>query len=202
MDARLGGRCLAALGMVAGLAAVPAVAGAQTLDAAAVVDAPPVAKALGSAVLVTLVGASFLYRYGAFVDGAVDDTMERPGVAVVYGILAYVLVLFFGFYALNILTSVGVAGTPLSYVALAILAGGALGVSGLGYLVVGTLLTDLWAGRRPWHGLAVGGVLSGVAWLVLPLLPAAAVWVFVAAVGAGGPMRTWVHSERAVEAEL
>lgn len=202
MDEEIGRRHLASVLGVGGLATVPTVAGAQPLDPSTVTAISPVAKAVGSFVLVTLVGAGYLSRYAGLVDRSVEDTMERPVIAIVYGLFAYVLVLFFGVYALNVLTSVGVTGTPLGYVVLAVLAGGVLGVSGLGYLVVGTLVTDLYAGRRPWYGLALGAALSAVAWLVLPPLPAAAAWIFVAAVGVGGPTRTWVHSDRAAEVEV
>lgn len=193
-----GGWWARTVALATGLAVVPSGVAAAPVDPSIVVDGPGIGPALASVVLVGLVGAAVLGRDGAFLDRAVDDTMDRPAVAVVYGLLAYVLVLFAGFYANDLLMRVGVAGTPLGTVVLVVLGGGVLLLSSLGYLVVGTLLTDLHGGRRPRHGLVLGALLSGVGWLLLPVPFAVATWVLVAAVGVGGPTRTWVHSERAV----
>lgn len=193
---------ITALVLATGLATVPTVAGAQPIDPIAVADSPPHVKALASAALVGLVGVALLGRYGGFVDRAVDDTMDRPAIAVIYGLFAYILVLFFGFYANDLMARVGVADTPVGYLALGIIVVGVLVLSSLGYLVVGTLLTDLYSGRRVRHGLLLGAVISGLSWLVLPILAGAAVWLLVAAVGIGGPTRAWVHSERTAPPEV
>ncbi len=202
MRQRAGRGGITALVLATSLATVPTVAGAQPIDPIAVADSPPHVKALVSAVLVALVGVGLLGRHGGFVDRAVDDTMDRPAIAVVYGLFAYILVLFFGFYANDLMARAGVADTPVGYLALAIIVGGVLVLSSLGYLVVGTLLTDLYRGRGARSGLVAGALLSGVSWLVLPVLAGAAVWILVAAVGVGGPTRTWVHSERTAPPEV
>lgn len=195
-------RPLAGLLVVAGLVAVPAVAQAQSLDPSVLADTPASARALASVGLVGLLGSALLWRYRGFVDQAVDDTLARPRIAVFYGVFAYGVVLFLSLFALDIVSRVGVAGTSFGLVGFAILAVGLCALASLGYLVVGTLLVDLYGGRGPWQGLLLGAVLSGVGWLLLPLLGGLAVWLLVAAVGVGGPMRTWVHGERTVATEV
>jgi|GEM_PF-609573 len=196
------GRWVGWVTMVGSLAAVPTVAGAQPLGPSTVADSSGVVRALASIVLVGLVGAAFLLRYGGVVEDAVEDTMDRPVVGIVYGLFAYLLVLFAGLYANDLLVRAGVAGTPLGLLALAILAGGLVLVTSFGYVVVGTLLTDLSGDRRPWYGLLLGALLSGVGWLLLPGLGAVAAWILVGALGIGGATRTWVHRDRPVHAEL
>lgn len=191
-----------AVATLASLAFVPGGAVAQPVGPTTLAEAPRITLALASVAVVVLVGGGFLGWSSAFVDRAVDDTMAKPAVAIVYGLLAFVLVVFAGFYANDLLSRVGLAGTPLGYVALAILVVGVLAVGSLGYLVVGTVLTDLYGDRRPWPGLLVGASISAACWLALPLAAAAPAWVVVAAVGVGGTTRTWVHSERTVDTEV
>lgn len=202
MGSGTSGRWVGGLAIVWSLAAIPTVAGARSLGPSTVADAPAVVRALASVVLVGLVGATVLARYGSVVDRGVADTMDRPLVGIVYGLFAYVLVLFAGLYANDLFVRAGVAGTPLGYLAVAILAGGLVLVTSFGFLVVGTVVTDLYGGRRPWHGLLLGALFSGIGWLLLPAVAALGTSVLVAAVGIGGATRTWVHSERPVHAEL
>jgi len=183
------------------LTAVPGVATAQQLDPSVVADAHPLARAIVSFALVGAFGALVLRLRGPLVDRAVDDTMESPTVAVVYGLGAFVFVVFATLYANNVLLQLGLVGTPLGLVAVAVLVGGVSLLGGLGYAVVGTLLTDLYSERRPFQGLLVGGAISAVCWLVLPVLLAFLAWVLVAAFGVGGPTRTWFHGERSVASE-
>lgn len=196
------GRPVAGFLVVASLAAVPTVARAQSFDPSTLADTSAPARALASVVLVGLLGSVLVYRYRGFVDRAVDDTMARPAIAIFYGVFAYALVLFLTMYTLDLVSRVGAAGTPLGLVAVVVLVGGLGALSSIGYVVIGTLLVDLYGGRGPWHGLLLGAILSGVGWLLLPLLGGLAVWLLVAAVGVGGPMRTWVHGERTVTTEL
>lgn len=184
------------------LAAGPGVAAAQPVDPGTVADASAVVRGLGSFVLVGLVGAVILARRDGVVHRAVDDAMDRPAVAVIYGMVSFVLVLFAATYANNLLAHAGLAATPVGYVAFVVLAGGLACLAGLGYLVVGTLLTDVRGVRSPRRGLVVGAALSSVGWLLLPAATALAVWVIVAAFGVGGLTRTWVHSERVLTADL
>jgi MFS family permease len=186
------------MGLCIALAVLPGVATAQQLDPSVVTGAPPHVRALGSVALVGLCGGLVLALRGALVDRAVDDTMGRPTRAVFYGLGAYVFALFLGLFASTLLLQLGVGRTPLGALAVVVLLAGVALLSGLGYAVFGTLLTGLMGTRRPWQGLLVGSAISGVCWLVAPLLPALAAWVLVAAFGVGGPTRTWVHSERTV----
>jgi len=190
-----------AVAMVVGLVAIPGVASAQPLNPTAVADAPPVVQAVGSFVLVGLCGGLVLARRGHLVDRAVDDTMASPVIAVLYGLGAYVFVLFAGLLASTLLAQFGVARTPVGALSAVVLVGGVALLGGFGYVVVGTVLTDLFDERRPRRGLLLGSALSAVCWLVLPVLAAVAVWLLVAAVGVGGRARTWVHAERTVPAE-
>lgn len=196
---------------LAAVAVVPAVATAQSFgplataqsfDPSTFASAGGGLRALASVAVVGLVGAAVLLTRGSAVERGVEATAERPLVGVVYGMLAYVLVLVVALFANDVLTRVGLAGTPLGYVAVAVLVGGLAGVVGVGYLLAGALLTDVLAGWRPWQGLALGAALSGLAWLALPTTAAIAAWVFVPAVGIGGPMRSWVHRERTVATEM
>lgn len=192
------------VGVVTALVAVsfaPAVA-AQPLGPSTIAEANGVTRAIVSVALIGLVGAAWLTWKDRFVDRAVDDTLERPLIGVFYGILAFVLVLFAALYVSNVITRLGLVETPLGYVVLAILVGGVGLLAGFGSLVVGILVTDVLAVRRPWQGLALGTGLCAVGWLFLPELAAAAVWVLVPAIGLGGPMRRWVHRDRTVESEL
>lgn len=198
----LDGRRLAGLWTVVGLAVLPATVRAQSLGPSSLVDVPGPVRAIGSVVAVALLGAVLVSRYGGFVDRAVEDTMDRPAIAIVYGLLAYAFVMFLTFYALDILSRIGAVGSPVAVVALIIPVGGALILSSVGYVVVGAVVLDLYGDRNPWNGLALGAGLSGVGWLVLPFLGGLAVWLLVAAVGVGGPTRTWVHGERTVASEL
>lgn len=175
--------------------------GARPISPSRIAETSGVIRAGASIAIVGLVGAGFLLTADRFVDRSVDETLDRPLVAVVYGLLAYVLVLVLALYANDLLSRVDLAGTPLGYLALAILVGGVLLLSGLGYLLVGLVLTDVLADRRPWQGLIVGVALSALGWVALPPVAAIAAWVVVPAVGIGGPMRSWVHRERTVDAE-
>lgn len=185
---------------LAALAATP-VATAQPVDPSVVTSLSVVGQAALSVALVGVVGGVFVSRKEQFVDRAVDDLMDRPGIAVVYGLVAYVLVLMLGLYGVSILAEVGIANTPAGIIPLAILVLGVVTLGALGFLVVGTVLTDLNGARRHWQGLAIGAAMSAVGWVALPGLGALAVWVLIAAFGVGGTTRTWVHSERTVAAE-
>jgi len=186
---------------VAVLATVPGVAAGQTLGPSTVAGTPPAARAAGSFLLVGLLGGAFLSRRERLVDRAVDDTLGRPAVAIVYGFCAYALVAFAGFYTNNLLAQLGVTATPLGALAALVLVGGLALVSAFGLLVVGTLLTGLWGPRRPRRGLALAASASAASWFLLPAGAAFAALVLVAAVGVGGPTRTWVHRSRPVGAQ-
>ena len=181
------------------LTVVPGTAAAQSLEPVALTEAPGVAWATASFALVLLFGGVLLYRDDGFVERSVDASLERPGVAVVYGLMAFGFLLFAGGYASSQLARLGSSGDALSMAALGVAGVAALVLAALGYLVLGTLITDLRGARRPWHGLLLGAGISAVGWLVLPLLGGLATFVLLAAFGVGGPTRRWFHTPRRIE---
>lgn len=173
-------------------------AAAQPVDPAAIAAASGTVRAAASFALVLLFGAVLLHRYGGFVDRSVDASMDRPYVAVLYGVMAFGLVAFVGGYAVSQLARVGVGGTVV------LVGAGAAGLvalvlGALGFLVVGTLITDVRGGRRPWQGLVLGAALSAVGWLLLPLVGGVLAWLLLAAFGIGGPTRLWFHTPRRLD---
>ncbi|MFB6218585.1 MAG: hypothetical protein ABEH77_05315 [Halobacteriaceae archaeon] len=171
----------------------------QAVDPSAVASAPVGVRAAASFLLVLAFGGAVLYRYEGFVGRAVESSMARPLVSVVYGLMAYGFVVFVGGYAMGQLLRVDVAVRPLVTVGLALVGGAVLTLAGLGYAVVGAGLTEVRGERRLWPGLVVGAALSGLVWLLLPFAAGVAAWVAVAAVGIGGPTRHWFHSTTAAD---
>ncbi|WP_096389821.1 hypothetical protein [Halopenitus persicus] len=199
-------------GVLIALATVPGVAAARpvgsvpiepaTLGSGLIDPSSPVVRAVGSFLLVAAFGGGILVRRRDLLDRAIADTMARPAVAALYGLVAYGLVAFAGLYANDLLTRIGLAGPPVGYLAPVVLGVGLSLLGGLGFLVVGTIVTDLIGGRRARSGLVVGAALSAVGWLFLPAVGAALVWVAVASVGVGGLTRTWIHSSRTAPADV
>lgn len=181
------------------LTVAPGTAAAQPLDPVALTEAPSVVWAVASFALVLLFGGVLLYRDEGFLERSVDASLERPWVAVIYGLMAFGFLLFAGGYASSQLARLGSTGGTLSMVALGVAGVAALVLAALGYLVLGTLITDLQGSRRPWHGLVLGAGISAVGWLLLPLLWGLAAFVLLAAFGVGGPTRRWFHTPRRVE---
>lgn len=188
-------RPLAGVTALAALTVVPGVAAAQPVDPTIVTEAEGHWLALASFGLVTLMGALFLFRAGARVDRAVDATFAQPIVAIVYGGMAFAMVVFTSLYATYLLSQVGLVDTRFAYLVVVILVGGASALAGFGYAVVGTLLTDIQGARRPWQGLLLGATISALGWLALPFLWALLAWLGVAAIGIGGSTREWVHRD-------
>jgi hypothetical protein len=178
------------------------VAAAQFTDPRSLSEVPRIQLALASVALVLVFGGVAIYRYGNRVDRSVDSLIDRPGIAVAYGLIAYILVLFSALFLFSQIGRLGVANsflTPIWSLGLAAAIGA---VTGYGFVVVGTLLTDIQGQRRPQHGLVLGALLSGVGWVALPFMGGVAVWTVVAAFGIGGSMRKWIHSEHTVEAKV
>lgn len=184
------------VGCVGVLVAAPGVATAQPLGPSAVTDAPASIRAVASFVLVLVFGGALLYRYEGFVDRSVDSSKERLLVSVVYGTIAYGLVGFAAAYLYSQVARLGVGGVAVSTVAVAVVGLAVATLAGLGFVVVGTLLTELQGQRQPWTGLVVGAAVSAVAWLALPPVAAVVTWFVVTAVGIGGATRKWVHASQ------
>lgn len=187
--------------VLAALLVVPGGAAAQSVDPSVVVGAPAVVRAAIAALIVGVVGVGFLTWRRETIDSAVGDTIDRPKVAVAYGLVAFGIVAFVALFANNVLVQAGLLTTPLALLIVAIPAIGVAVVGGLGFLVVGTLLTGLNGPHRPRQGVLFAAILSALCWVAGPLLVSFVVWMLVAAFGVGGTTRTWVHSERTVASE-
>jgi hypothetical protein len=175
--------------------------GQAPVDPSTVGQLPATYLAAGSFVLVLAFGTLVLWRSQRFIEHGIDTSMAQPHMSVVYGLIAYGLVGFLGFLILMQLSFVGVTSPSFRYVAIGLVAVAMLSLAGPGYAIVGTRLVDLQGSRQPWNGLALGAVLSAASWLVLPLQLAALVWLLVAALGIGGPVREWMHDERGVSSD-
>jgi len=177
------------------------VAAAQPTDAADIVALPGAVKAALSFVLVALTGAVILHSYEARVDRSLDALLNDPYSAIPYGFFAYVLALAVGLYGLSQLGRIGVAGTVLGSLGALLIIGTVVTLTAFGFLVLGTLVTEIQGARRPRYGLVLGAGLSAVGWLVLPTSRGILIWVLGGAFGIGGAVRRWFHAEHSVETE-
>ena len=178
-----------------------AVTVAQSVDIAALGGLPRYQKALASVLLVVAFGGLMLRGSADRVDRSLEALYERPYSALPYGIMAYVVALTVGLFGISQLSRVGVANTLLGRLTALVVVGGLVALTAFGFLVVGTLATEVRGPRRPTSGLLLGAALSGLGWLVLPATGGLAVWMLVAAFGLGGAVRRWFHAERTVETE-
>ena len=174
---------------------------AQSVDIAALSGLPRYQKALASFLLVVAFGGIILRGSAARVDRSLEALYERPYSALPYGIMAYVVALTVGLFGISQLSRIGVASTLLGRLTALVVTGALVALTAFGFLVIGTLATDVRGPRRPAYGLLFGAALSGLGWLVLPTAGGLAAWVLVAAFGLGGAVRRWFHAERTVETE-
>lgn len=172
----------------------------QALDPAVAAGAPGAVRAAVSFLLTILLGGFVIYRYGDRVDAAVDASMSNPVASTVYGLGAFVFVVFVVAFGLSELSRAGVGLRLVSTVVLVAFAAMVLLLGAVGFGVVGVWLAGVLGARDPLVGLAAVAGASAVAWLVLPFVLGALVWLAIAAVGVGGPTRQWVHAS-AVEPE-
>jgi len=179
----------------------PELAVVQSVDVTALGGLPGHLQAIGSFLLVVLFGGALLHWSEARVHRSLEALRERPYSAVPYGLVAYAVALAVGLYGFSQLGRVGVAGTVLGRLVALLLGGVIVSLTAFGFLVVGTLATDVQGQRQPTYGLVLGAALSAVGWLILPPAGGLAVWVLVAAFGLGGAVRVWFHAERTVETE-
>jgi hypothetical protein len=167
----------------------------QAFDPTVVVDAPAPVRAAVAVVLTVAVGGGVIYRYGGRIDLAVDASMARPLLSVVYGLIAFGLVTFFIVYAYSQVVRVGVGTTIVTLVAGVVLGGVLLGLASLGFVVVGAWLAASLGMGDVWAGLVGMALVGGLVLLVLPPGVGLLVWLVIAAVGVGGPARRWVHAD-------
>ena len=183
---------------LAGLSPGSGASGQVPVDPSAAAQLPATVLATGSFLLVLAFGTIALWRSREFVERGIVTSMRQPHMSLVYGLIAYGLVGFIGFLLLIQLSFAGISDSSFRYVALALIGAGMLSLAGPGYAIVGTRVLDQVGGRQPWNGLALGAVLSATSLLVLPLQLGALVWLLVAALGIGGPVREWMHADRDV----
>lgn len=168
----------------------------QSTDPLAVLDVPPLVRAVASFLVVLLVGGAIIYQYGGRLDAAVDATTEEPLSSVLYGVVAIGVAVFLIGYAFSQLSTLG--ATALVFTLSVVILGGILSVlGGFGFVVVGLSVTRLLDTGDPWIGLVTAGTVGALAWFLLPALVALVVWFGIAAVGIGGPARVWMHADRA-----
>ncbi|MDQ2056232.1 MULTISPECIES: hypothetical protein [Halobellus] len=173
------------------------VAPLQAFDPSVVFDAPAPTRAVGAFLASVVFGGLVIYRYGDRLTAAVEASTESPILSVLYGFIAYGLVSFLVVYAYSQLAGFGV-GVSLITVAGAVVLGGALlSLGGLGFVIVGSWLANAAGVQDPWIGLLGVALGASIAVLVLPVVFGALVWFGVAAVGIGGPVRRWIHADKA-----
>jgi len=199
------------MGFDAVVSAMPTVAGLMTnvgppvvgqLDSGVATELSGPLRGLVSFVLVLVAGALVLRMRRSYVNESIDAISDSPATAVVYGIAGYVIVGIVGLYGATTLARLSVAGGAFVRVAILISSAFVLVLTSFGFLVVGTLLTDIFGSRRPTYGLLIGAFLSAVSWVLLSPAGSIVSSLAIAAFGIGGSARIWIHSERTVETEL
>ncbi|KAA9405095.1 MULTISPECIES: hypothetical protein [Haloarcula] len=193
---------VSAVPTVAGLAAVvgPSVTGQLDPGVAAGLSRP--LRAVVSFVLVLVAGALILRLRRNYVDESIDAISDSPATAVLYGVAGYVIVGIVALYGATTLARLSVAGGIFVRTAILISSAFVLVLTSFGFLVVGTLLTDILRNRQPTLGLLIGASLSAVSWVLLSPAGSIVSSLAIAAFGIGGSARLWIHSERTVETEL
>lgn len=157
--------------------------------------------AVVSFALLSTVSVVLLFFRGALVERVTDRATGGSVFAVVYGVIPFGMTALLGGYALSQAARAGVGGVVFRSLIGAAVGGTLVTFAGLGYLVVGGVVTEIERARRPAGGAVIGAGLSAVPWLVFPVKLALLVWMAVAAVGLGGATKAWVHGERTVAAE-
>ena len=187
--------------LAVGLVAWTGVAAGQSVDPTVLEAVSGPVRAVIAFGLVTVVGAGLLFRYTSFVDRSIDASMDQPLSSLLYGIIAFGIVVFLGLLIVIQGSQFGVAVGVVATVGYGVAGALVVLLASLGYVVLGAKLTDFLGPRQPWNGVVFGAAIGAAAWLVLPPVLAAAVWLLGAAVGVGGPTRQWLHADRSVNSE-
>lgn len=155
-----------------------------------------------SFVLVLVSGALILRFRRNYLDKSISAISDSPATAVLYGIAGYVIVSIVALYAATTLARLSVVGGV--FVRIVIVGAGAfvVGLTSFGFLVVGTLITEILRNRQPTRGLFIGASLSAVIWALLSPAGGTVSTLAIAAFGIGGSVRSWIHAERTVETEV
>ena len=170
---------------------------APALDPSVVAGTSAPNRAAVSFLSTVLFGGLVIYQYGGRLGPAVTASTDSPLLSALYGVIAYGGGVFLFGYAFSQLFQVGVDTRLLVLVIGPLFALFVLVLGGAGFVVVGAWLTSVLGTRSLWTGLVALGGLTAVGWLLLPALLAFVVWLAVAAVGIGGPVRRWLHADAA-----
>lgn len=199
------------MGFDAVVSAVPTVAGLATISGPSVLGQLDPGRAtelsrplrgLVSFVLILVSGAALLRLRRNYISGSIDLITDSPARSVLYGFAGYVIVGIVALYGATTLAQLSIASGILVRVGVIISTVFVLALTSFGFLVVGTLLTDIFGRRRPASGLLIGASLSAVTWLLFSPAGSVVSSLAIAAFGIGGPVRVWIHSERTVETEM
>lgn len=185
--------------LVAGVTVVPGVATAAPLGPSTIADLSTPVRAVAGAGLVLAFGAFILRFREGLVDQSMEASLESVPHSTFYGLAVHFVLVFAGVYIVSQISRlVGGAGP----VVFAITGVGLLIAAGLGFTVVGTILTEQLGDERPWLGLGVGTALAGIVLIALPLIPSVGAWILIASVGIGGSARNWFHASHTEVGEI
>ncbi|MFB6223445.1 MAG: hypothetical protein ABEH86_07210 [Haloarcula sp.] len=187
---------------VAGLATTMGTPIVGQVESGVVTDLSRPIRGVVAFVLVLVAGALILRLRESYVNESITAILDSPATALLYGIAGYVIVGIVGLYGATTLARLSVAGGVFVRLMILISSAFVLGLTGFGFLVVGTLLTDILRNRQPTLGLLIGAVLSAVMWVLFSPAGSIVSSLAIAAFGIGGSARLWIHSERTVETEL
>lgn len=165
------------------------------IDLQTVADSPASVRAVVAFLGSTFFGGLVLYRYGDRVPGAVEASTANPLVSVVYGFIAYGLVGFAIGYVYSQVARIGISARIYGVVLVILLGAAFFSLGGLGFVIVGQWAADAAGLGDPWLGLVGVGLFGAAAVLAFPLAVGALVWLGIAAVGIGGPVKRWIHSD-------
>lgn len=188
-------RAVAAAALLWTLWALTGRVAAQPVDPVAAAQSSVAVRVVGAFLLVLVFGGIVLYRDEAFVDRAVDASMESPLTSIVYGVFAQGGVVFLGGYVWSQLARIGAVGSLAGNVGGILVLVASLTLAGLGLTVVGAGITEAAGERQLWPGLAIGAGTGAAAWLAPTLAVGLALWVVLVGLGIGGPTKNWIHGQ-------
>lgn len=165
----------------------------SAFDPITILSSSRLARATAAFLLVLFIGGVLLVRFHGFVGRAVDATVDRPLRSTAYGLATQAVVVFAAVLLTAKLSQFRFGGgTPAGIGILAGL-GVALVVAAVGFTVVGAGIFELGGEPSPWGGLVLGAAIAGALAVADPSI-AWLLWLGVAAVGIGGPVRSFVHA--------
>lgn len=176
---------------VSAVGVVPGVAAAVPLEPSAIADlSAPIRALLGSG-LVLVFGAILLTATNTLIDRSVEASLKSVPRSVFYGLTVHFVIVFAGVYIISQIARL-VGGTNI--VVFALVGIGLMIAAGLGFTVLGSVITEFIGERRPWLGLGIGAAIAAALLLLLPFMIGIGGWVFLVSIGIGGSAREWFHA--------